>query len=513
MPSFKATLLFFCTFLSVQAISQNAKNEKLPDTPLRIEIPVKSDRETYRVLACDSIGMLLFFKSTEQSEENKIKWYFLFYDLNFQVSWTKAVLLDENMEYRFSDYQKDTAIFLFGQAGKKKSNGPGYQILRAMLISGTFILNQGALPENSEPGFFSAAALQAWVGLQSKNEPGKLLSLNLKTGNRRIFQLGEGKQISLHWLFADSTGQFARAIVSRQVSKKTWEYFLVHYDSTGKILREVPLENMPSGRNYTGFQWYQENERELVVGTYGLAGNDESSGLFTDNISPGVKRTTNFYHFLDLKHAGNFLSEKDIISLKKKALKKNKTRGEYPLDFTLLLHKIFTLKNEIILCGEIFNPQYHSESFTDFDFYGRPYSNSYSVFDGYRFSNALIAGFSQDGQLLWDNTLDIRNLVSFELTTKVCVFPSGENLVLCYLSDGRIGYNIIHGRDVIEKTDFIPVEMLHAGDKLLSETRSRMIPWYGHYFLCSGYQEIKNVALDNNNKRLVFYINKIRFEE
>lgn len=441
------------------------------------------------------------------------KWYFSFYDRNFQVLWTKGISLDANMEFRFQEFHQDTLVLLFSAQIKKKGNGPDYQLLRVIIAKGTFILNQGVVPESAEVTFFSIAHHQAWLGLQSKNAPGQLLSLDLNRGSRRLFPLGEGNQLMLRWLSADSAGLFAKAIVSRQTSKKSWEHYLVNYDTTGKMHHETLIGSMNSDRNFTGFQLYSpRTDVNLIIGTYGLNGEKEASGLFTQSLDAGSRKSPGFYHFLDLKHAPEILSEKDILSLKKKAMKKNKSGGGYPLEFNILLHQILPWNDDFIFCGEIFSPQYHTESFTDFDFYGRPYSNSYSVFDGYRFTHALLAGFSYDGQLKWDNVLEFRNLVSYDLNTKLCLFPAGENLVLCYLSDGRIGYKIIHAGEVVEKTDFIPVEMLHPGDKLLSESRSGMIAWYGPYFLCSGYQEIKNVSLDHNNRRMVFYFSKIRFE-
>jgi hypothetical protein len=80
------------------------------------------------------------------------------------------------------------------------------------------------------------------------------------------------------------------------------------------------------------------------------------------------------------------------------------------------------------------------------------------------------------------------------------------------LSEGKIASKIIHNAEVIEKLDFSQVELQYPNDKLLSETKSRMVHWYNNFFLCYGYQEIKNVALERNNKRLVFYFNKIRFD-
>jgi hypothetical protein len=35
--------------------------------------------------------------------------------------------------------------------------------------------------------------------------------------------------------------------------------------------------------------------------------------------------------------------------------------------------------------------------------------------------------------------------------------------------------------------------------------------WYDDYFLCSGYQEIRDISKGNNDKRLVFFCNKVRF--
>jgi hypothetical protein len=93
------------------------------------------------------------------------------------------------------------------------------------------------------------------------------------------------------------------------------------------------------------------------------------------------------------------------------------------------------------------------------------------------------------------------------------IFPSGSDLVLCYVSDGKIGSKIMQENNVTEKLDFAAIDLLNPEDKLLSETKGAMIPWYGNYFLSYGYQEIKNVALESNNKRLVYYFSKLRFEK
>jgi len=419
--------------------------------------------------------------------------------------------------------KNDTLSLFFTTIAKSKNPVMDFQILRVLKTKGTFILNQGKFPDNAEAVFFDVKGKRAWMGLNSKDKPGKVFMMNLYDGATRSFGLGEGSSLSLRWFSPDSAGISVSAIVTRQLSKKMVEHFLVRYDTTGAILFETPISTMANDRNLIGFQALQTGNKDyFIYGTYGLNATgssrsrlelvEESSGFFSTQVIAGVQKPIQYHNFLELKNANSLLSEKDILDLKKKALKKNKNLGEYSLDFYLLLHPLSFEKNQLLLIGEVYYPQYHTENFTDFDYYGRPYTNSFSVFDGYRYINAIIAAFGSDGKLVWDNALEIRNLLSGELSPTVTVHHIGEEMLLAYLSDGKIGSKIISGDKVIEKLDFAPVEMMHPEDKLINESKSRMIPWYKNYFLCYGYQEIKNIALENNNKRLVFFVNKIRFE-
>ena len=193
-------------------------------------------------------------------------------------------------------------------------------------------------------------------------------------------------------------------------------------------------------------------------------------------------------------------------------MKKSKLPGEYSVDFPLMFQDIVQHDGRFILPAEVYSPQYRTESYTDFDFYGRPYTNSYSVFDGFRYQNAIVAGFDSDGRLIWDNVLEIRNLVSFDPSPKVALYFDGNDILLSFLGDGKIGYKIIRADSIVEKLDYVALDLLYPDDKLINESGGRMIKWYENYFLCYGYQEIKNIALTSNNKRMVFYVNKVRFE-
>ena len=515
--------LILSGFSEYTMVAQRTPGKEYQDKPLRIEVPARSVNETYRIIPCGLNCVIMFFRSQEVSDETKTKWYFTCYDTNFQQRWVKSIPLLNDQDYRFHQLGRDTLALLFVHTGKSHSLENDFEVLRIVLNKGTFILNSGKLPDNADVAAFGIQQGRGWIGLNVKGQAGKIMNINLKQEAERSFPLGQGNQLTIQWMQSDSSSETVSAIVSRQISKKNIEYYFVRYDTTGLIRNEIMIGMLPGDHQLTHFQMTSPRPgEEMLMGCYtqGMTNfkqknnfSDGSTGFFVTPIVNGAQQSISFYNFLELHHVTSLLDERDIMNIKQKALKKNKLLAEYSLDFSILLHDVFSWNDQQILTAEVFSPQYHTESITDFDYYGRPYTNSYSVFDGYRFFNAIVAGFDNKGRLLWDNTMEIRNLVSHELTPNVVTFSAGSNLVLCYDSDGKIGSEIIHENDVVEKLDYTPIDLLYPEDKLLSESKSKLIPWYGNYFLSYGYQEIKNIAVETNNKRLVFYFSKLRFEK
>ena len=515
-------LLILVTFPGAPLVSMNSPGNNDADNPLRIEIPVRSVNETYRVIPCGAHGMILFFRSLEPADESRTNWYFTLYDTNLQQVWVRCVPLHNDQGFRFQQDGQDTLALLFVRSGKSKGSENIYEILRIALQSGTLILNTGMLEEDAAIDAFCVQKDRAWLGVAPKGKAGEIVTIGLTGGFRKSFPLGVGDQLSVIWMKPDSAAALLSALVNRQLSKKTSEYYLVSYDTNGTIRSEVRIGEQGGERMLTQARVVRlDDGSEFFAGSYGQGisrsnrkgrASDESTGIFAGRVNSGLQNAIRFYNFLELNNAGSIVGENDIMNLKKKALKKQKSLGEYSLDYSVLLHEVNLVKGQYVMTAELFAPQYHTENFTDFDFYGRPYTNSYSVFDGYRFYSAVVAGFDPGGRLLWDNNIEIRNLVSFDLTPKIVTFPAGDDLVLCYLSDGKIGSKIIKGNNVVEKLDFTTMDLRYPDDKLLSETRGMLVHWYKNYFLSYGYQEIKNIALESDNKRLVFYFTKVKFE-
>jgi hypothetical protein len=485
----------------------------------RVEIKAQSDQDSYRVLACSGTGVLLFFKSSEMVDGGKVKWYFSFYDTDLKQQWVKSISVGSEMELAHRQFSGDTAYLVYTYKGKQRSVDMPIEIVRIKPRPGSFIPNISKVPANSDPVFFSFARGKAFIGLNNKSGQSAVEIIDLRSNRSKGFLVDPQDNNSIQWFETDSSSLSTKMILAKLVGKKEYEYSFRVFDSTGKTRQAVNLTTINNDRTFVSLQGIGGWEGGfLVSGTYllGLASSGknknpgECSGLFTSLLSAESQKSMNFFNFLEMRSLGGILSAKDVLDIKKKALKKNKNIAEYSAGLNVIQHSPLIVNDRILQVTEVFYPQYHTENFTDFDFYGRPYSNSYSVFDGYRFSGALVTAFSYEGKMLWDNSMEFREVISPELSPKLSVTPYGDNLLLAYVSQGKIASKVISDSATVGAFELSSIDLKYPDDKLIAETRSGLVHWYGSFFLSYGFQDIKNVALEGNNRRLVFYLTKVR---
>lgn len=513
----------FCFVLYSSVLFAQQGSETREEESARVEITARSDQESYRVISCGTDGALVFYKSVESADEQRVKWYFSLYDQDLKQKWVKSLPLLSDLDFRFKLFSHDTLFLAFVYTGKMKSADQPFGIVRIALKTGTFVPNLTRVPANSEPVFFDVLGRNACIALNHKTGQAAVELLDLVTNHSKGFLVDQQSASAFRWFRPDTVSSGFRAVLTKAVGKKEVENWFEVFDTTGKPAVPIKISSINGDREFTGFKAVKTvNSADLIIGSYRLNSGGSSAknkaaegtaGIFTSLLANGLQKNLNFFNFLELKSIGTLLSAKDLIDLKKKALKKSKNIGEYSVDFNVVLHDPLVHEGGFIEIAEVYFSQYHQENFTDFDFYGRPYTNSYSVFDGYRFSGAMILAFDEQGMFLWDNAIEIRDLVSPDLNPKVCASFQGDTMMLAYYSGGKVGSKIICKSETTGKLEFSKTDLRYPDDKLMTETRSGLLPWYDNYFICFGFQDIKNVALESNNRRLVFFLSKLKFEE
>jgi hypothetical protein len=503
-----------------RVLGQNAANSN-QDLPLRIEIPVKSANETYKSVPVGKTGTILYYRSVELVSADMINWYFTLYDTNLIQQWTVPVPLPVDHQVQKIKIDGDTIALLVSAIGKTRSTDSRIEIVTILLPDEKIGVTRNEVLKGATINGFELKNGTVFLSADYPSSPGRIYKLSLADNKISDFAVGTVGDLSIICMYHDKNTEKYYALINKAISRKLSQYFLMVYNAAGTPLMESVL-TIPDNQDITEATIIPTGgDQLLLLGTYGKQGQGKSPGSGKESLTTGFISTVikqdkpqeiKLFNLLELKNATDFLAEKDLMNLKKKALKKNRSLNEYSLDFQLIMQDVMVLNNQYVIVLEVFNPQFHSETFTDFDFYGRPYTNSYSVFDGYRFTNAIVCGFNSTGEIQWDNSISFRNLLSMELVPKLAVHPSGTNdLVLFYLSDGSIGSKIISGNNTTEKTSHTVIELMYQDDKLVSETKSRVQRWYGDYFLTSGYQEIKNISGEAGSKRMVYFFTKLKY--
>ncbi len=220
------------------------------------------------------------------------------------------------------------------------------------------------------------------------------------------------------------------------------------------------------------------------------------------------------YNFGSFDNIYSSLSVYDLMRARQRQARSRRKSDEIPINvaFQFFNPQLIKHNGQLIYSAEAYRPQYRTETRMDYDFYGRPIPYTYTIFEGYNFFNYLMAGFDAEGNLLWNNDFELRELLTPQLEQHVWTQTDSTGIIMVYNTNGRITSKLIDEEVVIGKVEQIRNETFYPTDRIQEESFSRIVHWYAQYYLAFGYQQIANNRLTNNNLRTVFYINKLAFE-
>ncbi len=232
-----------------------------------------------------------------------------------------------------------------------------------------------------------------------------------------------------------------------------------------------------------------------------------SSGFFTYSFSDTSK--TKFYSFDDLKNYYSYLPEKRADKLKTKINNKKEKGKNSSIRNRILLHEIIQSNDGFYIIGEVFFPSYNPNRTTSYTSQNEFNTNKYfnKEFNNYKYSHAIICKFDKKGDLMWDYSIELKNIETNFLDEKVQVLKEGSDIVIAYPKDNKIISEIISNSNKTQKEEFL----ISAKNQNVIETfQSELCSWFDHKFLSYGYQKIKSLANDEASKE-IFYLEIISY--
>lgn len=499
--SFTRVLFFaFILMASVTQLNSQVSNEK------RIEFELKEGYENFNLVQFGANGLFVY-SHAEKSVKDNLTWKFDRYSTDLEIIDSKEIVLSEDYKLH-QTLQDDLYLYLFFLHHNHE-----YLFVR---------INSKTLEVTQLEGLFSVKTYSREVDVIERKlvvfSPAKkseiLSVVNFELGNVNDVPVSiEGyktEQTTFLSMEVDKDSKELYIFMNAELEDRE-QLFVSRYNAEGELLERFNLtEDTPWTLNAISGTFLAEGEY-MFTGTYSEKSTTKSEGIFICKTTNGKKDFHKFYNFLEFEEFLDYLSEKEQNKIEKKKAKMEEQGKELKLKYLMLSHSVRYMDGIYIYIGEAYYPTYYTYTVTT-----ATGSSTVSVFDGYFYTHATIAGFDGEGEKLWDKTFEIKPAVKpFSLIEMVQVTEnSPTELGLMFASADSVESKAIN--TVGEVVDDRIVEMIAKTSENDENkwTYSALTYWYDNFFLVSGSQIIKNIEEKEERgkrKRTVYFINKISY--
>jgi hypothetical protein len=290
------------------------------------------------------------------------------------------------------------------------------------------------------------------------------------------------------------------------------------FDENGEILKNATLSpdqkfNFLYGRSTT----FDDN-LQFILGTYSLGNSNYSRGIYIAKLDEEGREEINHYNFGDLNNFFSYMKAKRQDRIKKRIARRKIKGKNVKFNYRLLVHDVIEKEGKYIMLAEAYYPRYTNSNYfygPGFNSFGRSRGDMQSMyFDGYKYTHAVVLGFDQKGKLLWDNSFEINDVISYNLEKFVNASVEKDKIVLLYLYENVVRSKIISNNKVLEGKAFNDIKLKFEDDVVKSNDNKigGLEHWYGNNFFAFGVQSIRNFKYPGiKPNREVFYINKITY--
>ncbi|PIE88397.1 MAG: hypothetical protein CSA04_02095, partial [Bacteroidetes bacterium] len=440
-------------------------------------------------------------------------WEIVLLDVNFKPVWSTPYQMEEGLTFQTYERNDKIAYLTFSKKGKSKT-GNNLRILRVNLSKGE-VRDQATLVEGRIAQTLMAVNQNnVVIGVEREKEKPLLLYFDFNTPTQTTTPIdltSDHKILSIR--FNKEKNEYA-IITSYALSKETQAlhcYFWTSMSNDYQLIQHkgfLPHQIIQKADLIT-----QGDSVAIIIGGYHQGNTPQKeysayygtafTGLFSFNIN---NDSLQLYPFHRYENILNIVMGSNLNTTRK--------RKEKKLDITLYLtfHKPEVHHHEIVLLKESYTPQFHTVSSMSYDYYGRPLTTYYDVFDGYRYHKAIISAFDLQGNLTWSNQMDIRDVIN-ETKNPICTLRAGKNhYMLAYAGKGNVASQVINQDHITENITVANVDLLYPKDRLMETTTNRISPWYHNFYLVYGYQSIRNSKVTSSGKRTVFYMSKMAYQ-
>ncbi len=490
------------------------------DVPFRIELQAPEDVYPYDVINLKEKGLIVYFEN-EIISKTEASWRFIHYDSHFKKKWVQDVSLFRHMEPLITYSDSLRVGILFKYDGKKQAETL-HKLVQFELNDSLKRVFDLPFKKNEIPNILHISTDRAYFSYYENDKEtfyvlkyieGKAEKINLPKIEKGYVQFIESIPNSTQLIIG----------VRNDIGKKQNELIIYRVSIDGVVVTSfvVPIDDETFINQASAIRI--NSDSLIICGTY-IRKNSIPSSIFSpkNELNTGVFSTlyssqkidsANCYNFSHNRNIFKFLSTKEQERQRKKIESERSIGEATSLNLQLLIHKPILGDSVVAFLTEAYYPEYRTEENVNYDFYGRPFPNSRTYFEGYRYTNAIISGFDYRGKLIWDNNFSLNEMISFDLKPRVSMCFDSSNVLMGYSYDGNINTMVINGYTTIQNPERSRIEALNSSDFIIKTEKPQLEYWYNKYFISYGYQKIRSSGKGSKNRDNAFFLNKMIYKE
>ena len=472
---------------------------------------MESEDENFDVVSADEYGIVIYREVRNKETRMERKYQVILVDTALNKQWENSYYV--HLKYIIRGFERFGRYFYLLFQRNTESLKADLYIMRIDLktkANQTFLIEREYAMELTE---FEVVGNTLIFGGYSNNIPTII-----------CYEFGKPQPIVLPGIFAERTTiqhleidddlRIFNVLTSFKTKDGGRSLSLKSFNESGDLIKNVNLQPSEDRSLLFGRTVKLDRNIELVVGTYTRKRSDISRGIFLARIDASGEQVINYYNYADLKNFFSYMKAKRQKRIEER-IKRRKIKGKKnKFNYRLLVHDVVEWDGRYIMVGEAFYPRYSSTS--GYGSYYSYFGNQYqSLFEGYKYTHAVVFGFDRRGRLIWDNSFEINDIESFTLDQFVHISMSDNDMALLYVYEDEIRTKIIEGNDVLEGKTFNNLK-LSFDDDIVSNSEAEyggLEKWYGGNLFAYGNQKIKNLKDEGVRlNREVFFINKIRYQ-
>ncbi|HEY4650398.1 MAG TPA: hypothetical protein VIG72_03245 [Pontibacter sp.] len=473
-----------------------------PAQPQRIELELDPEKTEVEVMATADSSLLVYTR-TQGSWATKPIFEFSKFNYQLEPQWSKKVELYQQSRY-MAHYSAPSYTYVV-LSGEKRHD---FQFLKLDQQTGAVTKRELRIDAIDSVYVFKVLDDNYFlVSRSAKDGSPMLLHLNERSGEVKPLPAAYGTESTFSDILAHHPQHQVSVVMSEsngRVSRLQTKLF----DTGGTLLGNYFILPRPDKRPLAAEATPGDTTQRLLIGTYTNRNLNYATGFFTVPVTSDGS-DARFYSFLQLKNFFKHMKPRREERLRKREVARLETGKEPALQYRVLLHDVYPTSEGYILTAEIYFPESGNSNYT----------RIYTITGGianvpkrYRRTQAIALGFDREGILLWDNSFPLKDLESHELKPTVeVVTDQAGNVVMAHPgseSNSEIFYQYMHQDTYIDEETKFSILPKDADAKILSNSVSGIISWYGLNFAAFGWHRVK---FPGSEARSVFYLNKVAF--